>query len=98
MANQAKNQTELIIRPVVTEKATDLNGAKYPVYAFFVAANATKPSVAAAIKAKYNVTPLKVAMITVRSKHIYSRVKPGRTAAKKKALAYFPAGTTLKLA
>jgi len=91
-------KTKILLRPVVTEKATDLAMAKYPVYAFFVSATATKPEVAKAIKAKYKVEPIKVAIINNRRKIVSNRLKPGVTARSKKALVYLPAGTTLSLA
>lgn len=97
MATNAKNQTAVIVRPVITEKATMLASNHKPVYAFFVTANATKTSVKAAIKTKYQVEPERVAIINVREKQVYNRVKPGSTKALKKALVYLPAGSTLNL-
>lgn len=91
-------KTNIIIRPVVTEKATDLAMGKYPVYAFFVRPEATKPEVMKAVRAKYKVEPIKIAMITNRRKVVSNRLKPGVTAKSKKALVYLPAGTTLNLA
>jgi large subunit ribosomal protein L23 len=90
-------KTQVLIRPVVTEKATELAAGKYPVYAFFVAPGATKPEVRKAVRAKYQVEPIKIAMITSRRKVITNRLKPGLTARGKKALVYLAPGTTLNL-
>jgi len=90
-------KTQVLIRPVVTEKATELAAGKYPIYAFFVAPGATKPEVRKAVRAKYQVEPIKIAMITSRRKVITNRLKPGLTGRGKKALVYLSPGTTLNL-
>ncbi len=87
-----------IIKPVITEKATLLQSGANPVYAFMVAAHVTKPEVLKAVKAKYNVSPLKVTIVNLPRKKTYNRRKPGFRPAKRKALVFLPAGSTINLA
>ncbi len=86
-----------LIKPIITEKATLLQGAKAPVYAFIVAPGATKPEVMKAVKAKYNISPLKVTMINLPRKKVTNRKKPGFRPARRKALVFLPAGSNLNL-
>ena len=85
-----------LIKPIITEKATMLQGVKEPVYAFLVAPDATKQEVIKAVKAKYGVLPLKVTMINLPRKKVFNRRKLGFRPAKRKALVFLPAGSTLK--
>ncbi len=90
--------TTTIIKPIITEKATLLQTAKSPAYAFLVAPGVTKQEVSKAIKAKYNVSPVKVTMINLPRKKVANRRKPGFKPGKRKALVFLPAGSTLNLA
>ncbi|MDO8183538.1 MAG: 50S ribosomal protein L23 [bacterium] len=87
-----------LIKPIITEKATMLQGAKEPVYSFLVTPEATKQEVMKAIKAKYSISPLKVTMINLPRKKVSNRKKQGFRPAKRKALVFLPAGSTLNLA
>jgi len=53
-------KTQVLIRPVVTEKATELAAGKYPVYAFFVTPGATKPEVRKAVRASIKLNRLRL--------------------------------------
>src|SRR3989338_9051810 len=72
-----------IIRPRVTEKATDLEAKG--VYCFDVLPNATKQGIARAIGTLYNVFPTKVRVVKVPRKTIFSRGKRGFKSGGKKA-------------
>ncbi len=56
----------VIKRPIITEKSMKL--AQSGLYAFEVDKNATKPLIAKAVSAKFNVKVLKVKVINVKSK------------------------------
>jgi len=73
-----KNAYKVIIRPLITEKATDLVSQNK--YSFEVAINTNKIEVKNAIKALYNVEPLDVNVIKMRGK----RVRQGRVSGKRK--------------
>jgi large subunit ribosomal protein L23 len=81
----------------ITEKASMHQGAG--VYTFDIAENATKRDIIAAIRALYKVTPLKVAVVTVRSKTRRS-MRTGRVGVKKggrKAYVYLKKGETITI-
>ncbi len=69
---------KILIKPLVTEKATDL--ANFNKYCFEVAKNANKIEIQKAIKNLYGVEPLDVNIINMRGK----RVRYGRVSGKKK--------------
>lgn len=56
----------ILKRPIITEKSMKL--AQSGLYAFEVDKNATKPLIAKAVSAKFNVKVLKVKVINVKSK------------------------------
>jgi large subunit ribosomal protein L23 len=62
-----KHPAEVIIRPLLTEKGTQLR-LKYNQYLFEVAGDATKIDIASAVKALYGVEVLKVRTMWVRPK------------------------------
>ncbi len=69
---------KILIKPLVTEKATDL--ANFNKYCFEVAKNANKIEIQKAIKNLYGVEPLDINIINMRGK----RVRYGRVSGKKK--------------
>jgi large subunit ribosomal protein L23 len=69
---------KILIKPLVTEKATDL--ANFNKYCFEVAKNANKIEIQKAIKNLYGVEPLDVNIINMKGK----RVRYGRVSGKKK--------------
>lgn len=93
-----KAKNKVITRPHITEKATLLQTASKPAYAFLVAPGASKTEIIKAIKAKYGVSPLKVTMINLPRKKTGGRRKPGLSAVKRKAIVHLPAGSTINLA
>ena len=87
----------VIVGPRITEKAVGMSGQN--VYTFVVKANATKFQIRAAIKALYNVTPVKVNTVT---KKAAKRVKgfSGKQVhykGMKKAYVYLKKGDTINL-
>lgn len=74
----------VIIRPRVTEKSGLLSQSG--TYTFEVSKNANKRLVSTAIAALYKVTPVKVAIINVPSKHVFVRGRRGVVSGFRKAL------------
>lgn len=85
---------KLIVRPVVTEKATLLRETENK-YVFKVALNATKGQIKEALEAIYNVDVLSVNVINVRGKKKRVRYVEGRTARSKKAIVKLKDGQTM---
>lgn len=98
-STQLNDVTSLIKRPHVTERSTVQSmNAEHPVYTFVVADDATKPAIKSAIKTLYNVTPKKVAVVTVRPKKVFIRGRRGTQAGFKKALVYLQKGDKIDFA
>ena len=79
----------------ITEKASmqQISG----VYTFDISMKATKRDIAQAVKKLYNVTPKKVAVVTVRSKNVRS-ARTGKTGVKsggRKAYVFLKKGDTI---
>ncbi|MCD5382229.1 MAG: 50S ribosomal protein L23 [Candidatus Pacebacteria bacterium] len=96
-SNTGKNIAAVILRPHVTEKAAlaiDKN-----VYTFEVARDATKYDVRDAIKAIYNVTPIKVNIVKRTTRHYVSRMRGRNMTEKgmKKAYVYLKEGDRIDL-
>ncbi len=85
-----KSSIDFIIKPVVTEKATNLQGQN--VYSFWVSPLANKLMVKQAIKEMYDFWPLKVRIMKVRGKSIRYGRNRGKTGVRKKALVYLKPG------
>lgn len=63
----------VLLRPRITEKAAILTDAH--VYAFEIAKNATKHEVRDAVKAIYNVTPVKVGIVNRAPRRYHSTMR-----------------------
>ena len=74
----------IILRPRITEKSGLLSQSG--VYTFEVAVNATKETVARAVKSLYKVTPVKVAMVNLPAKRVFIRGRHGLIAGVRKAM------------
>jgi large subunit ribosomal protein L23 len=87
----------VLLRPHVTEKATDLS--MRGVYAFEVSQGANKHAVAMAVESYYKVTPIRVAIINKKAKMSKSP-RTGRMVVKqhggKKALVYLKKGEKIE--
>lgn len=81
---------EVIKNPRITEKATMV--VEKNIYTFDVVPNATKSEIKKSVQKLFKVTPTKIAIITIRQKHIVVRGKRGLKAGGKKALVYLKKG------
>ncbi len=92
-----RDLASVIIKPRVTEKAA--NAIDKNVYTFEVRKDATKYDVRDAVKAVYNVTPIKVHMVNKKPRHYMSRSR-GRNMMEqslKKAYVYLKEGDRIDL-
>lgn len=80
--------------PHITEKAAIQ--AEKGVYTFLVHPDANKVEIARAVKAIYDVEPVRVHIIHLPAKKIMSRGRRGMKAAKKKALVYLKKGDKIE--
>ncbi len=89
---------DVILRPRITEKAANLTTGN--VYTFDIRQQATKKDVAAAIKALYKVTPLKVHVVNTPAKRVRLRKRRGfgKTTASRKAYVYLKKGEEIQFA
>ena len=83
----------ILVKPLITEKVTILNGLSK--YVFAVGMKANKISVAKAIAELYGVKPLKVNMIKLEGKFKSRGRISGRRKDWKKAIVTLPKGATL---
>jgi large subunit ribosomal protein L23 len=88
-----KDPTEVIIRPLLTEKSTELQ--RLNKFTFEVARDATKVEIQKAIESLGKCSVAKVNTLTVKGKVRRTRRGTGRTAAWKKAVVTLPAGEAL---
>jgi large subunit ribosomal protein L23 len=89
------NLQEILIKPIITEKATIITDQNK--YVFRVAKTANKSMVSQAVKAVYNVEPVSVNIINVRGKLKSVRLRSGRTNAWKKAIVTLKVGDKIEL-
>ena len=80
----SKNNSEIILRPHITEKSGILSQGG--VYTFEVTKDANKPNIAKAIRALYKVTPTKVTVINVPNKNVFLRGRKGVVLGIRKAI------------
>ncbi|MBN1531956.1 MAG: 50S ribosomal protein L23 [Spirochaetes bacterium] len=89
------NPNDVIVKPVISEKTTDLMSKNK--YVFRVPMKANKKMVSAAVKAIFGVQPERVNMIVVRGKTRRIRFQVGRRAAWKKAIVTLKAGEKIEI-
>lgn len=87
--------TQVILAPVVTEKAAHLT--EKGTYVFRVAYRATRIQVASAFKELYGVQPTKVNIVVARAKKVRFGRSLGREKAWKKAYVQVPAGKQIQV-
>ena len=98
IAHLAADFTSVLISPRITEKASMLAQIeKAPVYTFDVHPSATKISIAKAIQDVYNVKPLKIRVVQVPEKKVFSRGRAGVKKGGKKAYVYLKAGEKIEI-
>ncbi len=86
--------TRIIIHPRITEKASVKSESG--VYTFDITKDATKGSVKTAVQTLFKVTPVKVAIVPVKSKKILARGKRGESRSGKKAYVYLKKGDKIE--
>lgn len=93
----ARDLSKILKKPHITEKA--VAGSERNVYAFLIHPDATKRDVAAAVKAIYNVTPVRVNIVNREARQSMNR-RIGRTVterAEKKAYVFLKKGDSISL-
>lgn len=85
----------VLVRPLITEKATDLVAAGK--YVFQVALKANKIEIAKAINAIYGVKPLKVNLLNVSGKKVSRGRVKGQRSDWRKAIVTLAKGETIKV-
>ena len=91
----AQRHYDLIVSPVITEKATLLSEQNKVV--FRVARDATKPEIAEAIEQLFKVSVVKVNTINVKGKTKRFRGRVGRRSDVKKAIVTLAAGQSIDI-
>lgn len=89
------NFEDVLIRPVLSEKATALREQNK--YTFIVAPSATKIQIKEAVRKLFNVKVEDCTTINVMGKLKRLRGKPGRTSSYKKAIVKLAPGETIKV-
>lgn len=92
---KANNAYRFLVKPLVTEKATDLMAQNK--YVFVVSNDANKIEIAKAIEALYGVKPLKINLSNVKGKKVSRGRIRGQRKDWRKAVATLPKGQTIKI-
>ncbi len=88
---------DLIVRPMITEKAHALNESGN-VFVFEITKDTNKVELAKYIKSRYKVEPVKIAIVKIPSKRVISRGKVGFQKGGKKAYVYLNKGDKIEFA
>ncbi|MGP1367985.1 MAG: 50S ribosomal protein L23 [Treponema sp.] len=88
------NHTDVLIEPVISEKANALREQNK--YVFIVHPSATKTQIKEAVAKLFNVKVLDCTTVNVMGKMKRLRGKPGRTSSYKKAIVRVAAGETIQ--
>jgi len=86
---------QVLVKPIITEKATNLVTANK--YVFMVAAGANKISIAQAVSAIYGVKPVAVNIINRQGKKVARGKVRGQRSDSKKAVVTLKKGETIKI-
>ena len=103
VAKEAKKETKkdparsrgILVRPLITEKASDLS--QYNKHVFEVSVSANKIQIAQAIEDRYGVLPTKINIINNRGRSVRYGRSTGTTRSWKKAVITLPEGKTIKI-
>lgn len=87
--------SDVIVQPLISEKAAGLAGANQ--YVFIVRKGANRQQVCTAIKSMYGVSPLGVNILNVRGKKVRFGRKEGTRSDWKKAIVTLPIGQTINV-
>ena len=90
-----KDAHEVIIRPIISEKAYDLMERNR--YTFEVAKGVSKEEIKAAIKELFGVNPVKVNTMSVSGKNKRVRYAIGKTRSWKKAIVTLAEGESIEI-
>jgi len=90
----AKEPSDIILRPRITEKATDIQGNN--VYVFEINSKANKNEVRLAFAQIYKILPLKVNIVKNPAKNVVIRGKKGIKKGVKKAYIYLKEGDKIE--
>ena len=83
----------VLIAPRITEKASLQSNAN--AYTFIVSKDATKLTVAAAIKKEYKVTPKAINIVNLPARNVFVRGRFGVQTGMKKAVVFLKKGDTI---
>jgi large subunit ribosomal protein L23 len=89
------NVNDIILKPVISEKTTELMGINK--YVFRVSMKANKLMVYSAVKELFGVQPEKVNVLVVRGKNRRLRYRTGKRSAWKKAIVTLKPGEKIEL-
>ncbi|MCH5294370.1 MAG: 50S ribosomal protein L23 [Treponema sp.] len=89
------NYEDILIRPVLTERATELREQNK--YTFVVLPSATKYQIKEAVRKLFNVKVVDCTTMNVRGKTKRLRGRPGKTSSYKKAIVKLAPGETIKI-
>lgn len=89
------NYTDILIKPVISEKANALREQNK--YVFVVQPSATKIQVKEAVSKLFNVKVIGCTTMNIMGKMKRLRGKPGRTSSYKKAIVRVAAGETIQI-
>ncbi len=87
--------SSVIVAPRITEKASLQSNAN--AYTFIVSKDATKLTVAAAVKKEYKVTPKSINIINLPARNVFIRGRFGVQSGMKKAVVFLKKGDTITL-
>lgn len=90
-----KDFNGVLIRPHITEKATF--SSEKSVYVFQVEAGTNKKAVEKAFKEQYKISPVKVRVVTIPAKSVFTRGKVGKKSGYKKAYIYLKKGEKIEI-
>jgi large subunit ribosomal protein L23 len=88
---------DYVLRPLITEKAHSQSETNN-VFTFKISEEANKTEVAKYIKSKYKVEPVKIAIVNVKGKKVFSRGKVGFKPGSRKAYVYLKKGDKIEIA
>ncbi|KPL12354.1 50S ribosomal protein L23 [candidate division BRC1 bacterium SM23_51] len=92
-----KDPYEVLLKPVITEKATDLQVSEEPQYTFRVRLDANKIEIKKAIEAAFKVRVKRVNTVRVRGKRRRVRIQMGKRPDWKKAYVTLQKGEQIEL-
>ncbi len=92
LKSDTKNAYKVLLKPLITEKATSTG-----TYYFAVAGRTNKQEIKKAIKALYGVDPVRVNIVNFGGKAVRWGRQSGQTKAWKKAIIYLKAGQTIEV-